>query len=630
MSVASTRYRLLLVAMSWLIIVGCRGCFGGERLAVLVGKVGEVQRDHATAVEIWGAAVQGSEFFLGDALRTFEEGHAELLLDDGSQLSLQPETTVRFLDKAPETASVGFDVATGVAVLEAGSRALVVETRLGLATIEPGSLVRIQSDKNGLRFLVQVGRATFGDEEILEAGGTVGLNAAGQVKRLPNGNSQLEKTPPEVSSPVEAMVKGDGVQLRSVLPPDSPWVSLSSGASVLPPGSELQLSVNNSVSLKSQGEHATLSGTGRYQVAPRKGVLVATQTGKIIAGGSRVVRVAVPGGVIVVVPNGKSQIVSTETGTRILVLLEAATISHGDENQHLQVGQSATLSVAGNLDLVGVGRTHADIAVSVGESWVVHDPQPPTDIRFEYPDVCERGGAVELLAGKRSVGFAAGVGKISLQVARGSYSYRLRCLENDGKRGRVVQSGRLSVVQDAGTRGLPAKAPVSQLLADGRQYTVLFQNRLPVIDLTWKAAPTAVPIQLKHRYRKKEEILNLSSSQHRFKSGKLREGQHVFFFQGGGKISRRTTVNIRFDNAAPTASLDVPATLSAVPGEDVSISGIALPGSRVLVDGKSPTQDRHGRFRISTQFPGNGMALAVSIRHPRRGNHVYLRRSKIL
>ena len=58
----------------------------------------------------------------------------------------------------------------------------------------------------------------------------------------------------------------------------------------------------------------------------------------------------------------------------------------------------------------------------------------------------------------------------------------------------------------------------------------------------------------------------------------MREGRHDFYFTGGGKVSRHTRVDIQFDNAAPTATLDAPAARALEPGDALTISGMALPG----------------------------------------------------
>jgi hypothetical protein len=167
------------------------------------------------------------------------------------------------------------------------------------------------------------------------------------------------------------------------------------------------------------------------------------------------------------------------------------------------------------------------------------------------------------------------------------------------------------------------------VVADGRTYTVLYQNRLPRIELSWEGGSSGSGLELIHEEEGgSRQSIPLSEPTHVFEPGKLAEGRHVFHFKGGGKLSRRTPVVIAFDNAAPTASLNTPAQLPAGPGEPVTISGTVLPGWDVEVEGKRPEQDGQGRFSLPTLLPTERRALAVWLSHPSRGTHVYLRRGQ--
>src|SRR5690606_17010246 len=96
--------------------------------------------------------------------------------------------------------------------------------------------------------------------------------------------------------------------------------------------------------------------------------------------------------------------------------------------------------------------------------------------------------------------------------------------------------------------------------------------------------------------------------------------------EGGGRVSRRSSVTIHFDNATPTASLQTPAHTGVGPGGALRLVGTGLPGWTVLVDGKSLAQDAEGRFSVTTNMPADGRPKAVYLSHPARGIHVYLRR----
>jgi hypothetical protein len=85
-------------------------------------------------------------------------------------------------------------------------------------------------------------------------------------------------------------------------------------------------------------------------------------------------------------------------------------------------------------------------------------------------------------------------------------------------------------------------------------------------------------------------------------------------------------VDIQFDNAAPTATLDAAIPRAFEPGEALTISGIALPGWQVQVAGRRAQQDEQGRFSLRTNWPSDTLALAVRLSHPDRGIHLYVRR----
>lgn len=262
----------------------------------------------------------------------------------------------------------------------------------------------------------------------------------------------------------------------------------------------------------------------------------------------------------------------------------------------------------------------------VGESVEIHDPVPPVAIRFRYENRCPHVGVLELIRDNRVVQYAAAAGIVSLALARGSFGYRLRCLKEEGELSKVVSRGKINVFADRATRKLGARAPVTKLQTDGRSYTVLYQNRLPEVEVSWPSAPDGDSYQLVHSFDRKETTMALESASYGFASGKLKEGKHVFYFEAGGKLSRRSTVTIAFDNASPAARLTTPATMSMLPGEKVRIAGIALPGSKVSVGEKRVGVGSQGRFSVAAAVPSDLRAIAVNIRHPRLGNHIYLRR----
>jgi hypothetical protein len=155
----------------------------------------------------------------------------------------------------------------------------------------------------------------------------------------------------------------------------------------------------------------------------------------------------------------------------------------------------------------------------------------------------------------------------------------------------------------------------------------MYQNQLPSVSLAWSKAPSSGSFSLVHRSNGGQRRYKVGSAAYSFRSGSLQEGQHVFYFEGGGKVSRQTTVRIRFDNKAPTASLKTPANLNVAQGEKVIIAGVAQPGWKVEINGKAAKVDGEQRFSQEAEMPGGERALAVRLTHPRRGTHIYVRRA---
>ena len=102
----------------------------------------------------------------------------------------------------------------------------------------------------------------------------------------------------------------------------------------------------------------------------------------------------------------------------------------------------------------------------------------------------------------------------------------------------------------------------------------------------------------------------------------------MLHFEGAGKLSRPTTINVAFDNAAPTASITTPPRTRTEPGEPVTISGTMLSGWDVSVEGQPAQRDAQGRFSAAVPWPSERRAVTVRLSHPERGVHLYLRRAQ--
>jgi hypothetical protein len=227
------------------------------------------------------------------------------------------------------------------------------------------------------------------------------------------------------------------------------------------------------------------------------------------------------------------------------------------------------------------------------------------------------------MSGSKQQSYAVGENAVALAIRAGAYRYELRCGPGES----VAARGRVQVLRDSGTRSIAAHPPATTLQADGRDYTVLYQSRLPEITLVWRDAPASKDLRLIHEYDSRRETLTPGAPSHTFASGRLGEGRHVLHFEGSGKLSRPTTINVTFDNAAPTATITTPPRARIEPGELVNISGTTLSGWEVSVEGQPARRDAQGRFSASVPWPSGHRAVAVRLRHPERGTHLYLRRA---
>ena len=263
---------------------------------------------------------------------------------------------------------------------------------------------------------------------------------------------------------------------------------------------------------------------------------------------------------------------------------------------------------------------HFNIAAPAGESFVLHAPEVPVAVAFEFGKKCPFSGEVELVGKNQR---ARGRGRAALSLAAGVRSYSVRCIGKDGALGRVVASGTVQVRKDAGTRKLPPKAPTSFIEADGRSYTIYYPNQLPDISVRWPNAPEEQSYQLDVDGKRE----TVSKPEHLFASGTLKDGVHQLSFHGMTRRSRTATVEVRFDNNAPTASLHAPDDRGFTPGTEVKVTGVALPTWKVSLEGGTIGKLSDGRFEGAITPTSDRPDIVVRLAHPRLGTHYYLRRA---
>jgi hypothetical protein len=183
------------------------------------------------------------------------------------------------------------------------------------------------------------------------------------------------------------------------------------------------------------------------------------------------------------------------------------------------------------------------------------------------------------------------------------------------------------VLLDAGVAKIPGNPPASFIETDGRTYRIMYQTRPPSISVKWPKAPKGQKYKL-HIDGKKS--IATSKPQHTLSSGTLSEGAHQLNFEAIGSLartSRTTTLKIRFDNAAPKASLTAPANGSFTAGSTVEVAGTAMSNWDVELIGGTIEKDAQLRFKGETKYNGSYMSVTLRLSHARRGVHYYIRRA---
>jgi hypothetical protein len=267
----------------------------------------------------------------------------------------------------------------------------------------------------------------------------------------------------------------------------------------------------------------------------------------------------------------------------------------------------------------------ADVTLEAGDTGTVHVAASSLALRLAFDKLCPNDAGVEVKDGhgKRTV---TGTGGVVLKLRPGTARYALRCA-GDPRGAKPRASGSLTIKRDSGDVPVSRRPPTNALDADGRRYTVLFQTRLPALTLGWAGAPPgAANLTLHVESPAGAQTFPSPAASHRLTSGALAEGSYVWWYAtADGRTSPKTTVTIRFDNAAPTAQF-FPRQAAPAAGL-VAVDGVTIDGAKVSAGGKSLTIDERGRFQADVAPRAGDDAVVVRLEHPRTGVHYYVRRT---
>ncbi len=155
----------LLLATLW----GCgRGC-SDQPVAVIATAEGTVERDLMGAIEQWRTAPVDAGIALGEAVRTGENGRAQIRLTGGGGLRMGASALVRFGGQPDETPTL--ELGGGEIEVEAGE-ALDLITEYGAVRVEQGGRVRATRSESGTELEVLFGLAQLENGTALPVGET--------------------------------------------------------------------------------------------------------------------------------------------------------------------------------------------------------------------------------------------------------------------------------------------------------------------------------------------------------------------------------------------------------------------------------------------------------------------------
>ncbi len=603
-------------------LYGCARCDSQDpnAIASLTKLVGPgVTRDFAAHVQDWQKAEDGARLALGDGAKTDSLSTAELLFTDGSGLAMKPNTIVRLLlDRAER--QTGFDIQAGEAILRTGSGGMRLRTHVGLAEIEPATEVVLRRDGDTLAFAVALGRVAFKDHDkpqVLNAGDSMSVGIGMAVLELKRKANTSEDESDQI---VVEVLSGEARAGNGV------GRLLVKGPHTVSAGTHLRLPEGAEVLVKRGQERVRLKGAGEFTVGIPNAIAESTRGGMLLEALEVDVEVHVPGGVIIAraTEGGSSadiNVGATEGSLRVLRGTVSAQL--GGEDSVLSAGEQVgwQLGEAGentNESNSTRGPDYQNMGARAGESFVVHSPSAPVAIGFDFAGKCDEG-QLDLVNGRQA---QRGKGSARLLFPAGMRSYTLRCANGNGL-GKIVGRGTVQVLVDPGTRKLPARAPTSNVEADGRTYTIYYQNQLPEVVARWPNAPK----QKSYKLELDGKAIDLIEPQHLFKSGSLADGSHALAFLAEGRRSRTTTVEVHFDNVAPKAALSGPDDRGFVAGDAVTVEGVALPTWKVALEGGTIDMSSGDRFSGQVQTSAERPDVAVRLSHPRLGTHYYLRRA---
>lgn len=621
-----------LALLSAVVLAACE-CSDEAPLATLAQRAGTVDRQPER--QGWAKASIGDRFHIGDAVRTGGRSSADLEMAHGAGLRLAENTTVRFARSRGAGRRLRLSVETGRTEIESGTEELWLEGELGAVRLERSSRVRLDAGR-GLQIEVLTGAAvldrTDGEDETLRAGQRGSLAAttpavAGQSAPPagPVSNPAASPTPTPSKGGVRVDLRAGEGSIREA--GRDTFQALAPGATDVVPGAILRLGASGRATVRRGADEASLTGPTEVVVAPSGSSLLRATRGSTSAtatGGS--VRLEVPGGAIVLRAGGTRARVAVGADSTEIEPQSGSLLVDARQDVSVSVGQLAVLGGDGTVAVSSYGGGRADLSIAAGESPVIHDAGAPTAVGIRFGPACAGLGTVELTSG-RGTPAVSGSGRAVLTLRPGVWGYRVRCAATAGGPIAEAASGTITVRADTGAAPLAKRIAHNVLDADGRSYSVLYQNLLPSLTLRWSDAPPGGALTLHLQAQAgRARVVRTGGASHTFGSGEVVEGRYRFWFESStGVRSPTTQLRLGFDNATPAASIrDVP----GAPAGTLRVSGLVEEGWTATVAGRPVSLDGHNRFVADLAPEEDAGAAAIRLEKPGRGVHYYLRRPR--
>lgn len=625
--------------MWWLTLVcaALGGCASkSSPVAELTKATGPVERE--IGGEAWRPAVLGTQYFVGDAARTWDGGATlDITGGGGARIVMQSRTVLRF---------AGGDGKTKIAV-ESGAVELTgggtYPLDLGDVVLSQNGTVRVTAKgpgRSSMELMIGEGAVTTTTETFdLVLNRALDLDLAQPrvaVVREPRAPPVPDGAAVRVEDAgvVDAAGEGDGatVEIKGrtaqlLAPGETAWKPLPPGTVQLLPGSAVRVTGATTARLVASGTTIDLAGGATVRLGDDRQIALELGTGIVTTTGSATI--GLPGGTIAFTgaPDApaSARLDGSARDTKVTMTRGTGSlVGTGGTDVPLSRGEAVALGRTGAIRVIEAIPRYFDLRVAAGESPTLHDPRPPSAVQFLFAGKCDAGGIVEIDrdARFRTPRVSAGREFANVMIAGGNWAYRLRCTVAGGD-GPAVAAGRVSVLRDDGRRPLPRAQALNDIDADGRNYRISYQSAIP--DVAVRVPNPGAVHRLHLATGGKEQTFDSITPVITVPGAQLREGTYTYWIDRNNvKQDKVSTLTIDFDQTAPQVYIESPINARPWLG-DIDVRGAVLPGWEAAVEGVAVPIDRHRRFAAKIGIPSGG-ALAIRLAHPQRGVHYYLRR----